>query len=67
MQEADGVGFRIVRTQRVGAHKFGQPVGLVGRRWCGCGRISCRITRHALRGDLPGRLRSGEAAADDMD
>ena len=32
-----------------------------------CGRISCRTTRNARIGDLPGGFRTGKAAADHMD
>gem|GEM_PF-6243729 len=66
MDDADGIGRRIVRTEGVGADEFGETIGLVG--------VGAAYATHFVENDrnaglrrLPGGFRSGEPAADDMD
>ena len=66
MQQADRVVVLVVGAERVRADQFGKAVGLVG------GRLPQRphlVQRHRHAGlrQLPGGLRAGQAAADDMD
>ena len=65
MQQADGVGFPVVGAERVGAHQFGQAVGLVD---LGAAHRPHFVQhgRHAARRDLPRGLAAGEAAADNV-
>ena len=65
MQQTDRIGLRIIRTERVGADEFGQPVGLV--------RISAAHRAHFMENNghaeicgLPRGFRTGHTAADDV-
>ena len=65
MQQPDGIALRIVGAETVGADQFGQPVGDMGRR----GLFRPHLVqdhRNATAGQLPGRFRPGETAADHM-
>ena len=66
VQQADGVVVRVVGAERVRADELGEAVGLVRG-----GRAQrphlVQHDRHAGLRELPGGLRAGEAAADDMD
>src|SRR3954454_10534898 len=66
MQQADRVGVRVVRAERVRAHEFGEPAGLVSLR-AAHGPHLVEDDRHAGIGDLPRGFRTREAAADDVD
>ena len=56
----------IVGTEGIGADQLGQPVGLV-RLGLPLGPHLVQHDGDAAAGELPGGLRAGEAAADDMD
>ena len=67
VQQADGVVFPIVRPEGVGADQFGQAVGLVSvGLHAGHAAHLVQDHGHVGLGDLPGGLRAGEAAADDV-
>ena len=55
----------VVGAEGIGAHQFGQPVGLVGLG-LPFGSHLVQHHGHAAAGKLPGGLRTGEAAADDV-
>ncbi|MCY1239343.1 hypothetical protein D9M72_521350 [compost metagenome] len=66
MQNADRIAGRIIRAERIGTDEFGKAVGLV--------RVGAAHAAHLVQndrdaglGNLPGSLRTGKAAADDMD
>ena len=66
MEDADCVGRRVVGAKRVGADELGQPARPVsGRR--GQRAHLMQHDGNAGLGRLPRRLRSGEAAADNVD
>ncbi len=64
-EEADGI-VELVAAERVAADQLGQPIGLVD-----FGRPNrphfVDGDGNAARGRLPGRLTTGQAAADDVD
>ena len=66
VQEADGVLLVIVGAEGIAAHELGQRAGLV-RGGADAGAHLVQDHRHAHLRRLPGGLRPGEAAADDMD
>ena len=66
MQQADRVGFGIVRAEGVGADELGKAFGLVGVGAANRAHL-VQHDRNAGLGDLPGGFGAGEAAADDMD
>ena len=66
MEQADGVGRRVVRAEGVGADELGEAVGLVRLRAADRAHL-VQDHGHAAPGDLPGGLRPGEAAPDDVD
>ena len=65
VEQADRVLPRVVGSERVGAYELGQPVRLVG---VGATRAAHLVQhdRDAGPRDLPGGLRPGETAADDV-
>ena len=66
MQQADGIVRGVVGAERIGADQLGIAVGLVrGGRPLRPHLV--QRDRHAGLRELPGGLRAGEAAADDMD
>ena len=65
MQNADGVGFGIVRPEAVRTDEFRQPFGLVGVGHAHRAHL-VQDHRHAALGDLEGSLASGKSAADHM-
>ena len=67
VEQADRIVLGIVRTEAVRADQLGQPVGLVRRRHLAAAAHFGQAHLHAGLGELPGRFRAGEAAADDMD
>ena len=65
VQQPDGVGLGIVGAEGIGADELGEVAGLVRRRH----RRRPHLVQHdrdARLGELPGGLRAGEAAADDV-
>jgi hypothetical protein len=66
MQEADSVELPVVGAERVRADQFGQVAALVGGR-SAAGAHLVQDDVGAGLGRLPGRLGTGQAAADDMD
>ena len=66
VQQADGVLLVVVGAEGVGADELGEAVGLVGEG-ADDGAHLVQDHGHADRGDLPGGLGAGEAAADDVD
>ena len=66
VQQADGVRLRVVGAKGIGADELGEVFRLVRR---GHGRRPHLVQndRNAGLGELPGGLRAGEAAADDVD
>ena len=67
MEQADRIVLGIVGAEAVRADQLGQAVGLVRRRHLAAAAHLGQPHLHAGLGELPGGLRSGEAAADDMD
>ena len=67
MEQPDRIVLGIVRAEAVRADQFGEAVGLVRRRRLAGAAHFRQAHRDARLGELPGRLGSGEAAADDMD
>ena len=65
MQNADGVGFGIVRPEAVRTDEFRQPFGLVGVGHAHRAHL-VQDHRHAALGDLEGSLASGKSATDHM-
>ena len=66
VQQADGIALCVVGAEGIGADQLGQPVGLV--------RLGLALRAHLVEhhghsaaDELPGGLRSSEAATDDMD
>ena len=66
MQQADGILLVVVGAEGVGADELGQPVRLV-REGANDRPHLVQHHGHAHRRRLPGGLRAGETAADDMD
>ena len=66
VDEADGVVVGIVAAETVRADQLGQPVGLVRLGHVEAAHL-VQDDGHAGLGQLPGGLRAGKAAADDMD
>ena len=66
VQESDGVLHLVIRAEGVRADEFGQALRLVGVGADGRAHF-VQHDRHAGAGGLPGGLRSGHAAADDVD
>lgn len=65
MQQAHGIELKIVRSEAIGTHKFGETFGQV--------RVGHAHRAHFVHdnmgtriGSLPGGLAAGEPAADDM-
>ena len=65
VQQPDGVGLGIVGAKGVRADELGEILGLVRRRHRRRPHL-VQHDRHAGFGELPGGLRAGEAAADDV-
>ena len=66
MDQADGIGCRLVRPEGIGTDEFGQLVGLVGIG-AAHGAHLVQDDGNADAGDLPGGFGPGEAAADNVD
>ncbi len=66
MEEADGVVLEIVGAQGIGAHQFGQPLGLMG---VGAAHRAHLVQHHGNAGlrRRPGGFRPRQPAADDVD
>ena len=64
-EETHGV-IELVAAERVAAHQLGEPIGFVDGRGTHRPHFVQR-DRHALRGGLPRRLGTSQAAADDLD
>ena len=66
MQNAHRTGGRIIRAKRIRADQFGKAIGLVG---VGHALAAHFVEDHgnAAAGNLPGRFRAGETAADYVD
>ena len=65
MDDADGIAGGVIGAERIGADQFGKPIGLVG----GCLADAAHFMqddRNAGIGDLPGGLRTGKTAADNV-
>ena len=65
MKNADGIGFGIIRAERVGTDQFGKLLGLMGigaAHWT----HFVQYDGHASLHELPGSFRTGKAAADDV-
>ena len=63
--EQPGRGGFLLRFQRIAAHQFGQPVGLVRRRAARGTHFVERDAQAAAR-DLPGGFRARQSAAEDV-
>ncbi len=66
MEQPHCVLVRVIRAERIGAHKLGKAIGLV--------RIGCEMWPHFVQYDrhpslhgLPSRFRASHAGADDVD
>ena len=66
VQQADGVVGGVVGAKRIGADEFGEAVGAVRLGHPDRAHF-VQDHRNAGAGDLPGRFRAGEAAADNVD
>ena len=66
MQQPDGVMFRVVGTEGIGTDQFSQPIRLMGVGFAH-GPHLVQDDGHSGARKLPGRLRPGQAAADDVD
>jgi len=66
VQQADSIVLGVIGAERVGADQLRQAVGHVG---LGAARRAHLVQHHghARAGDLPGRLATGQAAADHVD
>jgi len=65
MKNADGIGFGIIRAERVGTDKLGQLLGLVGVG-AAYGAHFVQYDGHARLRELPCSFRTGKTAADDV-
>jgi len=66
MEQADGIFFRVIRAEAVGADQFGQLVGLVGRRHLAAPAHLGKAYFRSVFRQLPCCFRPGEPAAYDM-
>ena len=67
MDQADGIILGIVGAEAVGAHHFGERVGVMGGGGVAPATHLGQPHAQARFGQLPRGLRSGEATADDVD
>ena len=65
VKQPDGVRLRIVGAERIGADQLSEILGLVRRRRHRRPHL-VQHDRHAGFGELPGGLRAGKSAADDV-
>ena len=65
VEQADRIVLGIVGAEAVGADHLREPVGLVSRRHVATAAHFAEPDLQGPPGQLPGGLRSGEAAADD--
>jgi hypothetical protein len=66
MQEPDGIKRSVIAAKGVGAYELGETGGLM-RLGRDVGAHFMDDDGHAMYGGLPGCLRAGKTAADDMD
>ena len=66
MQQPDGIIGSVIGAERIGADEFGERIGAMRLGHPG-GAHFVQNYVHASISELPGRLRAGEACADDMD
>jgi len=65
MQQSDCIVEGVIGTEGVGTDQLGERISLMGERRL-CGAHLVEMHRHARFGCLPGRFRSRQAAADNV-